>query len=74
MSKAVIYIASREGSRPGPIARDCAWEHFVSTGGMCGSPALAAEIANRGLQHGFTVTVQDNKDGTVTLKRNVPLA
>ena len=69
MSKAALYVTSRTGSRPSLPVRENAWQHFLSTGGMAGSPELAAEIANRALENRFLFVMRDNRDGTVTLKR-----
>lgn len=70
MSKAAIYLAARKPGRfdKATIAR--ALQHFTSSGGMVGSPALVAEVCNYALEAGWTVTLKDNGDGTITMQRS----
>jgi hypothetical protein len=49
MSKSVLYVAARSGSRASKQTYATALGLFISTGRFAGSPELAADIANYGL-------------------------
>lgn len=72
--KADVYLASRSGGRPSRDALANAWQFFVSSGGFVGGETLAVEVFNKALDAGMSVTITDNRDGTVSLKRAMRLS
>lgn len=74
MSKSIIYVAARAGGRSDKTTVRTACDHFISTGGFCGGPTLAAEVANCAIERGWCVSIQDNRNGTITLHRATKLS
>jgi hypothetical protein len=64
-----LYVTARKGGRPSRTALENAWNHFVSTGAMVGSPELAAEIATKALDKKWAVSLNEANPGVVTVRR-----
>lgn len=72
MSKAILYVAARSGSRASKEVLTNAKNHFISTGNFAGPADLASEIANFALELGWAIIISINAP-VVSIKRNLKL-